>query len=315
MKDIAYLPEGRMIGKYENEFYLSSPRMLERAMREGKILEGTAVSCIGESLDLVVELGHDIKGIIPKNEAALEGDGKGAPKDIAVITRVGRPVSFTVTDVVTDSAGTTAYLSRKRAQLKCRAEYISALRPGDIIDAVVTHLDPFGAFVDIGCGIVSLLSIDSISVSRISHPSERLRKGEALKVVVKSIDEAHERIYVTLREMLGTWEENAKGIEIGSTVAGTVRSIEEYGVFVELTPNLAGLAEKKNGVEVGDACAVYVKNIIKERMKVKLSIIDSYAAPKEVPPLKYYVNPDETRHIDRWRYSPILCPKIIETIF
>jgi len=314
MKDNAYLPEGRLIGKHENESYTSSVRMLERAMREGKILEGIATSCVGDTLDLVVDLGQ-FKGIIPRAEAALEGDGSGTPRDIAVITRVGRPVAFTVTDVVTKDGSTVAYLSRKRAQLKCRSDYISQLAPGDVIDATVTHLDPFGAFVDIGCGIVSLLSIDCISVSRIGHPSERLRKGQQLKVVVKSADSSSGRIYVTLRELLGTWEENAASFEIGSTVAGIVRSVEDYGIFVELTPNLAGLAERRAGVDVGDACAVYVKNIIRERMKVKLSIIDAYAAPLDAPPLKYYVDTDEVRHIDRWRYSPILCPKIIETIF
>ena len=314
MKDLTYSPEGRRIGTPENDRYLGSAKTLEAAMREGRILEGIASSCSGERLDLVVDLGG-IKGIIPRAEAALEGDGSSAPRDIAVITRVGRPVCFTVTDIISEGSTPVAYLSRKRAQMKCREEYVSSLRPGDIADVTVTHLDPFGAFVDIGCGIVSLLSIDCISVSRIPHPSKRLRKGQQLYAAVKSVEGESGRIYMSLRELLGTWEENVASFDIGSTVAGIARSIEDYGIFVELAPNLAGLAERRDGVEVGDSCAVYIKNIIKERMKIKLSIIDSFAPPEDVPPIEYFVDVPRITHIDRWRYSPLVCPKIIETIF
>ncbi len=314
MKDTSYLPEGRRIGTPENDQYFASVKTLERAMREGRILEGIAQSCSEERMDLLLDLGG-IKGVIPKSEAALEGDGSSAPRDIAVITRVGRPVCFTVTDVASDGARPVAYLSRKRAQMKCREEYVSTLTPGDVVDATVTHLDPFGAFVDVGCGVVSLLSIDCISVSRISHPSKRLKKGQQIYTVVKNIDRESGRIYMSLRELLGTWEENAAAFTIGSTVAGSVRSIEDYGIFVELTPNLAGLAERRDGVEVGDACAVYIKNIIKERMKIKLSIIDSYAPTDDLSPIEYFIDPTKVRHLDKWRYSPLVCPKIIETIF
>ena len=282
-------------------------------MRESVILEATAVSC-GSGLDISVALGGGIRGVIPRKEVSFEPDGS-EPKDITVVTRVGRPVCFVVTDVVSSGGSVTAYLSRRRAQMKCRAGYISKLSPGDVIDGAVTHLDPFGAFVDIGCGVVSLLSIDCISVSRISHPSQRLKKGERLKVIVKSVEPESGRIYVTLRELLGTWEENAAGFRIGSAVAGIVRSVEDYGIFIELSPNFAGLAERRDGIEAGDTCSVYIKNMIRERMKVKLSVIDSYTPPRDVAPVKYFVDTGKVRHIDRWRYSPLVCPKVIETVF
>lgn len=110
--------------------------------------------------------------------------------------------------------------------------------PGDIISARVTHLEPFGCFVDIGCGIASLLPIDAISVSRIAHPSDRFRVGEEIRVVVRGRDEKN-RITLTHRELLGTWEENAAAFCAGDTVPGIVRSVEDYGIFIELTPNLA----------------------------------------------------------------------------
>lgn len=95
---------------------------------------------------------------------------------------------------------------------------------------------------------------------------------------------------------------------------GCIRSIEDYGIFVELAPNLAGLAERHEGAEIGDTCAVYIKNIIRERMKIKLSIIDSYRRVSDVMPLRYFIG-TETSHISRWRYSPEGCNKVIETVF
>lgn len=59
---------------------------------------------------------------------------------------------------------------------------------GDVIPAKITHLEPFGAFADIGCGIVGLISIENISVSRISHPKDRFHVGQNILTVIKDID-------------------------------------------------------------------------------------------------------------------------------
>ena len=115
--------------------------------------------------------------------------------------------------------------------------------------------------------------------------------------VVKTVERDTGRIYMSCRELLGTWEENVAQFRQGQTVTGVVRSIEEYGIFVELTPNLAGLAELKEGVEVGDVCAVYIKSIIPDRMKIKLVLIDS-AIGKYEQKLQYRIDMSRTRHID-----------------
>ena len=132
--------------------------------------------------------------------------------------------------------------------------------------------------------------------------------------VVKSRDSESKRIYMSLRELLGTWEENASDFTPLSTVPGIVRSIEPYGIFVELSPNLAGLAELRSDVTPGDYCSVYIKNILPERMKVKLVIIDtcSVGTPSQ---LKYYIDTGTVRHISRWVYSPKNSRKLVETVF
>ena len=313
-----YLPEGSLIHSHENLSYIRDLSGLERAMREDRILEANAIMC-DEECNLYVDL-YGIRGFIPHDECVLTQNDEPI-KDIAIITRVGKPVCFKVLAI--ESFGDTfrAILSRKRAQIECRSFYLSSLRAGDIIPATVTHLDRFGAFVDIGCGISSLLSIDCISVSRISHPQDRLFNGQRLNVVVKSNDLESGRIYVTLKELLGNWEENAGEFCIGQTVSGIVRSIESYGIFVELTPNLAGLAELKeenplfNSIEIGDSVSVYIKSILPDRMKIKLVLIDVNSYEAKPNPLRYFINAKETQHIDAFRYSPTKSSRVIETVF
>ncbi|MBR7082447.1 MAG: 30S ribosomal protein S1 [Clostridia bacterium] len=302
-----YKPEGMKFMSAENREYLYSSVSLEKAMVSGKILEAPATMC-DSSMALTVDLGV-MDGIMEKDESALS---IGDIKDIAVITRVGKPVCFKILSIENRRGAPTAFLSRREAQRECMENYVSTLLPGDIIDAKVTHLEPFGAFVDIGCGIISLMSIDSISVSRISHPKDRFRTGMFIKAVVKSADGIAGRLYVSHKELLGSWKENVADFRIGQTVAGTVRSIEPYGIFVELTPNLAGLAEYRDDISVGDIAAVYIKNIIPEKMKVKLVIVDSQSDEIPVRQMNYY---ETGTHISEWRYSPEECPKVINTVF
>jgi len=312
MTEKRYLPEGALIRDAENTAFTATREGLMRAMMQGRILEGIASVCDCGSMRLTVELGGAV-GIIEREDAAFSMDGS-PPKDIAIITRVGKPVCFKVIGIAQSGSRPAFRLSRRAAQAECMREYILKCRPGDIIPARVTHLEPFGAFVDIGCGIVSLLSVDCISVSRISHPSDRFAPGDGVMAVVKSIDPAAGRVYMTHRELLGTWEENAALFAPTQTVPGIVRSIEPYGIFVELSPNLAGLAEVREGVAVGDRCAVYIKSILPERMKIKLVIIDAHAQISGAP-MRYFVDTAAVTHMPYWRYSPAGCRKLIETRF
>jgi small subunit ribosomal protein S1 len=318
MMNPSYRPEGSLLQTAENREYITSLQGLERAMNEGRILESTVLLC-DSALRLHVDL-YGTRGIIEREDAVFCRRGEEI-KDIAIITRVGKPVCFKVVGITRQGGETVARLSRRAAQEECIRNYLSDLCVGDVIPARVTHLESFGAFVDVGCGVPSLLSVDSISVSRISHPSDRLSVGDRVYTVVKTIDREQDRIFVSMRELLGTWEENARAFEAGQTVAGIVRSIEPYGVFVELTPNLAGLAEIREGTSdrqiavVGQYAAVYIKSILPDRMKIKLVLIDSYKGELPRKELRYFVDCERTAHISAWRYSPKGAPKIIESVF
>ena len=93
--------------------------------------------------------------------------------------------------------------------------------------------------------------------------------------MVKSIDKEHGKIILTYKELLGTWEENIQDIKVGTTIVGKAREVEKSknGIFIELKPNLVGLAEYKDGIEYGQNVNVYVKKIIPEKKKIKLIIV------------------------------------------
>ena len=285
----SYLPEGMDLrrGGFTVE-------QLRKAKAEGAVLQAPVISCTEEH-DLMVDLGCCV-GRIPRAETAL-GISDGTTREIAILSRVGKPVSFRVAEV----SGAETLLSRRMAQAECLEEFFLVHRPGDIIPAVVTGLASFGAFCDIGCGLPALLGIEQISVSRIAHSRDRFREDQPIFAVIREMDPETGRVSLSHRELLGTWEENAADFRQGQTVTGIVRSIRDYGAFVELTPNLSGLAEPNFDLRPGDAVSVYIKAVLPQRLKIKLVALrklDPETLPRQ--PLRYFRTEG---HMDRWCYG------------
>ncbi len=303
----AYRPEGSE--RAEEWQYLETEQGLRRAKEEGVILQARCTLC-DSGHNLYVELGS-MTGYIPREEAAM-GIREGTVKDVAIITRVNKMVSFVVKDFMLVGNRRMAVLSRREAQERCLAHLLDTLQPGMVVDARVTHLEQFGAFVDLGCGIISMIPIDRISVSRIRHPDHRFVCGMNVRAVVLQVDRENGRFLLSHKELLGTWEENVRQFEAGQTVGGIIRSVENYGVFVELAPNLAGLAELTEYAEVDRYVGVYIKSILPEKMKVKLAIVDIGDPITKPTPFTYFFKGD---WMDRWVYSPAESLRLIEEVF
>lgn len=150
---------------------------------------------------------------------------------------------------------------------------IENIDKGSILSGTVKNIQPYGAFIKADNGIEGLLYIEDISIARIKTPAERLKIGQKINVKVKNIDE-NNRVYFSYKEMLGTWEENVQDIKEKTTIKGIVRETEKNkkGIFIEIKPNLVGMAEYKEGLEYGQKVDVYVKKIINDRKKIKLII-------------------------------------------
>lgn len=302
-----YYPEGKLISQISNKQAVHSIQGLYEAKEKGIILEAKAVMCDTDH-NLLVDF-PCCKGIIPRFEGAV-GIDDGTTRDIALLSRVNKPVCFKVLSIEDNGGEKTAILSRREAQLEAYENYITNLLPGDVIPAKVTHLEQFGCFVDICCGIASLIPIDAISVSRISHPKDRFYNGQDINVIVKSTE--GDRIFLSHKELLGTWEQNATLFKPGQTVGGIVRSIESYGIFIELKPNLAGLAESRDDVYVGQKTSVYIKSIIPEKMKVKLIIVDVFDDEETDRSFEYYIKSGNMTH---WEYSTTESERKIISVF
>ncbi len=280
-----FCPEGGLYGTASNKSALSSLQGIKEAMAKGQILEGRVTLCDKEH-NLHVDLGV-MKGIIPRSDGAI-GIEEGYIRDIALISRVGKSVCFIIDDIRRGEDGKLfALLSRRKAQKRAMEEFSDKLGIGDIIEVKVTHMENFGTFCDIGAGLTALLPIEAISVSRIPHPSARFFVGQTIRCTVAGRDSLG-RITLSHKELLGTWEENAELFRVGETVPGIIRSVESYGVFIELAPNLAGLAEYNPDVKEGMSAAVYIKNIIPDRHKIKLIIVDYSDEKPSLGEIKYF---------------------------
>ena len=293
MRRSDYLPEGA--GPLFAEHQPLS--VLQEAMERQTVLEGMAIRCDGRR-DLTVRFGG-WEGTIPRIDAVHPAIS-GAERDIALLSRVGKPTCFTITRIAVDGGGRPRLtLSRRAAQEQAIAWLLEHSGPGTVLPARVTHLERFGAFVDLGCGVTSLIPLENISVSRIPHPSARFRVNQDILAAVTAVDPVSCRFCLTHKELLGTWLENAAAFSPGDAVQGIVRSVRDYGLFIELTPNLSGLADYREDAAPGDRVSVYIKSIRPDTRKIKLQIIQNLGPAREPADIRYFIT-DGT--IDGWAY-------------
>ncbi len=285
---LPYSPEG---------YYVTPPSAdaLYRSVNTGNIYQAMCIKC-DEFHNLHVDLGG-LKGIIPREETALDMKN-GKAKEVAILSRVGKPVSFQVMSIGENGL---VLLSRRAAQEEAKRYFLSAVHVGDVIPAVVQNPADFGAFCDIGCGLTALMRIDRCCISRLQSTSDLLCTGQHIFCAVLHIDDHSGRIELTGRELLGTWQENAQLFRQGQTVAGVVRSIMPYGAFIELTPNLSGLAEPEEGLEIGTPVSVYIRSIQEQKHKIKLNILEKLPYPAQRPSTEYRVTQGR---LSKWEYFP-----------
>ena len=262
-----FMPEG-----WIEECKPFSIEQLGIASINGEIIQGKVMKC-DNNYNLYLNLGNNITGIIPREEVeAINIDETGFPKPNICTSKIDKYVQFKVKNITKEGS---VILSRKAVGKEAIEWVKTRLEEGMIVSGIVKNIRPYGAFVEIGGGIVGLVHIEDISVARIKTPYERLKIGQKIKIMIKSIDRKTNRIILSYKEMFGTWEENIIGLKEGMTVNGIARETEKNknGIFIEIKPNLIGLAEYKENILYGQDVNVYIKKIIPEKKKVKLLIV------------------------------------------
>jgi small subunit ribosomal protein S1 len=165
-----------------------------------------------------------------------------------------------------------------------RAEIMSKLEKGQVLEGTVKNITDFGAFMDLG-GLDGLLYITDISWGRISHPSEVLKMDQKLNVVVLDFDDEKRRISLGLKQLTPhPWDVLPENIAEGNIVKGKVVNIEDYGAFLEIMPGVEGLVHvseitwantpinAKEFFKLGDEHEAKIVTLDKSSRKMSLSI-------------------------------------------
>src|SRR6201986_625549 len=165
-----------------------------------------------------------------------------------------------------------------------RAEIISKLEKGQVLEGTIKNITDFGAFMDLG-GLDGLLYITDISWGRISHPSEVLKLDQKLQVVVLDFDDGKKRISLGLKQLTPhPWDVLPENIKEGEIVKGKVVNIEDYGAFLEILPGVEGLVHvreitwantpinAKEFFKLGDEHKAKIVTLDKGARKMSLSI-------------------------------------------
>ena len=165
-----------------------------------------------------------------------------------------------------------------------RAEIMSKLEKGQVLEGTIKNITDFGAFMDLG-GLDGLLYITDISWGRISHPSEVLKLDQKLHVVVLDFDDGKKRISLGLKQLTPhPWDVLPEAIKEGEIVKGKVVNIEDYGAFLEIQPGVEGLVHvseitwantpinAKEFFKLGDEHQARIVTLDKNSRKMSLSI-------------------------------------------
>jgi small subunit ribosomal protein S1 len=165
-----------------------------------------------------------------------------------------------------------------------RAEIMSKLEKGQVLEGSIKNITDFGAFMDLG-GLDGLLYITDISWGRISHPSELLKLDQKLQVVVLDFDDGKKRISLGLKQLTPhPWDVLPENIKEGEIVKGRVVNIEDYGAFLEILPGVEGLVHvseitwantpinAKEFFKLGDEHRAKIVTLDKGARKMSLSI-------------------------------------------
>jgi len=182
-------------------------------------------------------------------------------------------------------------IERERTSLK--EETLKVLEEGVILEGTVKNITDYGAFVDLG-GIDGLLHITDMAWGRLQHPSEVLKVGEKVKVVVLKYDQGRERVSLGMKQIMpDPWTKATESYPVGARQRGKVVSVTDYGAFVELEKGVEGLihvsemswskraVHPSKVVNVGDMVEVQVLGVDEGNRRISLGLKQTEPNPWE----------------------------------
>lgn len=246
---------------------------LEEIKKNQQVLD-MKVEEVDDSFNMVGYVGDNIKAILPREEASSIVEDDGLVNTKHIVNKAGKKIEACIKDIITEKDGSIlVVMSKKILELKVRKWMYMHLKAGVKMHGIVRSMTDYAAFVDVGGGVTGMLKIQDITDIGINHPSDVLKIGQRINVIVKKYDRDTGKIELSYKENFGTFESSVKKLKEGDIVEGIVRNRMKTGIFVELKPNLVGIAEHVNGIEYGQKVLVSIKRINLEKKKIKVIII------------------------------------------
>lgn len=282
--------DGMVVLSHEKAEFKKNWERILSICNEGGRVSGKVKSVVKGGL--VVHIG--VEAFLPASQIDIT-----TPKNLQAY--VGNTYDFKVVKINHDRQN--VVLSRRelleQERNERRAKLLAEMMPGDIRKGKVKNLTDFGAFIDLD-GIDGLLHITDMSWGRVGHPSEVLKVGQELDVVVLDINKEKERVSLGLKQkMANPWDSIEAKFPVGTKVKGKVVNLVPYGAFVEIEPGVEGLvhvtelswtkriAKASDVLSQGQEIEAVVLGINKEEQKISLGVRQLESNPWDLADQKY----------------------------
>ncbi len=282
--------EGMVVLSHEQAEFKKNWDRIKTICQEGGTIAGKVKAVVKGGL--IVNIG--VEAFLPASQIDVI-----PPKNVAVM--VGNMYDFKVVKINEDRRN--IVLSRRELieaeRAERRAKLFAEMTPGDIRKGTVKNITDFGAFIDLN-GLDGLLHITDMSWGRVGHPSEILKVGQEIDVVVLDVNKEKERVSLGLKQKLANpWEAIESKFPVGTKVKGKVVNLVAYGAFVELEPGVEGLvhvtelswtkriAKPSDVLKPGQEVEAVVLGINRDEQKISLGIRQLESNPWEAAQAKY----------------------------
>jgi small subunit ribosomal protein S1 len=265
--------EGNPVISYDKAEQKKNWEKIVENCEEGSIIPGRVRSKVKGGL--IVSIGVD--SFMPASQIDVQ-----PPKNLDQY--VGQTYDFKVIKINLDRKN--IVVSRRELieeqRIEKRRSLLESVKPGDTCRGQVKNITDYGAFVDLD-GLDGLLHITDMSWGRIQHPSEMVKQGEEIEVMIIEIDRDRERVSLGLKQLVSNpWDKIEEKYPIGSTIMGKVVNLVPYGAFIEIEEGVEGLvhvtelswtkriSKPSEVLSVGDELQAVVLGIQKEDQKISL---------------------------------------------
>ena len=190
-----------------------------------------------------------------------------------------------------------------------KAEIVSKLEKGQVLEGTVKNITSYGAFIDLG-GVDGLIHITDLSWGRINHPEEVVQLDQKLKVVILDFDENKKRIALGLKQLTPhPWDSLDPNLKVGDKVKGKVVVLADYGAFIEIAPGVEGLIHvsemswsqhlrtAKDFLKVGDEVEAVILTLDRDERKMSLGLKQLIPDPWDDIKEKYPVGSKHTANV------------------